>query len=343
MSASEPHRAEATPGDSAPPTGSAAFRRPGWLKVWWLAARPKTLLAAATPVLVGTACAQALGGFASWPALAALLGALLLQVAANFANDVFDFEKGADTTTRLGPTRAVQAGWVSPRQMRRALVLVLGLSILIGVYLVSVAGPVLIVVGVASIVAAVAYTGGPYPLGYHGLGDVFVMLFFGFVAVAGTSFVQMGYVPRLAWLSSIPVGCLATGILVVNNVRDAETDVLAGKRTLAVRFGREFGVWEYRGLLLAAYGVPVYLAWREGLGAWGLLPWLSLPLALGLWRRVGQDRGPSLNAALARTAQLLFLFGALLSLAILFGSQSARPAPVASGPPGVAAWPRSHD
>ncbi len=325
----------------ASPSEAAAFGRPAWPKVWWLAARPKTLLAAATPVLVGTACARALGGFASGPALAALLGALLLQIAANFANDVFDFEKGADTTTRLGPTRVVQAGWVSPRQMRWALALVLGLSVVIGVYLVSVAGPLLIAVGVASIVAAVAYTGGPYPLGYHGLGDVFVLLFFGFVAVAGTSFVQMGYVPRLAWLSAIPVGCLATGILVVNNVRDAETDVLAGKRTLAVRFGRGFGVYEYRGLLLAAYAVPVYLAWQEGLGAWGLLPWLSLPVALGLWRRVGRDRGPSLNAALARTAQLLFVFGALLSLAILLGAEPGRPERAVRALLGVAAWPRS--
>jgi 1,4-dihydroxy-2-naphthoate polyprenyltransferase len=162
------------------------------VRAWWLAARPKTLPAAATPVLVGSACAYVAGGFRPGPALAALLGALLLQIAANFANDVFDFEKGADTAARLGPVRAVQAGWISSAAMRRALWLVLALAFVVGVYLVSVAGPMLIAIGLASIAGAVAYTGGPYPLGYHGLGDVAVFVFFGLVAVAGTTFVQLG-------------------------------------------------------------------------------------------------------------------------------------------------------
>jgi 1,4-dihydroxy-2-naphthoate polyprenyltransferase len=307
-----------------------------WLKIWWLAARPKTLLAAATPVLVGSACAHAERGFALAPAVAALVGALLLQIAANFANDVFDYEKGADTRERIGPTRVVQAGWVSPRRMRWALAVVIGLALLVGVYLVSVAGPLLIAIGVASIIAAIAYTGGPYPLGYHGLGDVFVLFFFGFVAVAGTHFVQTGDVSRLAWLSSIPVGCLATGILVVNNVRDAETDALAGKRTLAVRFGRRFGVLEYRVLLLAAYGVPLYLMLSDELGAWAFLPWLTAPIGVDLSRRLARDRGPALNAALARTAQLLFLFGALSSVSIVLDAGSRRSGHVRSEKPGIA-------
>jgi 1,4-dihydroxy-2-naphthoate octaprenyltransferase len=204
--------------------------------------------------------------------------------------------------------------------MRRALVLTLALALAVGVYLVSVAGPVLIGVGLASIIAAVAYTGGPYPLGYHGLGDVFVLVFFGFVAVTVTSFVQLGHIPLLAWLSALPVGCLATAILVVNNVRDAETDASAGKRTLAVRFGRNFGVLEYRALLVVAYAVPLYLAVSGMLSGWALLPWLTLPLALRLSGRIERDRGRSLNASLAGTAQLLLLFGALLGLAIMFGS-----------------------
>ena len=299
-------------------------RPPSFLQVWWLAARPKTLPAAATPVLVGSTCAHASGAFALLPALAALAGALLLQIAANFANDVFDFEKGADTDTRLGPRRVVQAGWVSPGAMRRALVLTLVLALVVGAYLVSVAGPVLIAVGLACMVAAVAYTGGPYPLGYHGLGEVFVLLFFGFVAVTMTSFVQLGHIPPLAWLCSIPVGCLATGILVVNNVRDAETDASAGKRTLAVRFGRAFGVSEYRGLLVVAYAVPLYLAVSGMLTTWALLPWLTLPLAVRLARRIQHDQGRALNASLAGTARLLLLFGALLGTSIIFGSQGAR-------------------
>lgn len=294
--------------------------RPPWLVVWWLAARPKTLPAAASPVLVGSACAQAVGGFKPWPALAALAGALLLQVAANFANDVFDFEKGADTHARIGPTRVVQAGWVSPTAMRRGLLFVLGLTLAIGIYLVSVTGPVLIAIGLSAMLAAVAYTGGPYPLGYHGLGDVFVMLFFGFVAVTGTCLVQVGHVPPLAWLASIPVGCLATGILVVNNVRDAPTDAAAGKRTLAVRFGRRFGIVQYRTLLLCAYGAPLVMAATARLGAWALLSWLTLPLASGLSRSIERDSGATLNASLAGTARLLFLFSALLGLSILLGS-----------------------
>jgi 1,4-dihydroxy-2-naphthoate octaprenyltransferase len=298
--------------------------RPSTLGIWWLAARPKTLLAAATPVWVGSACAAAVGSFRWLPALAALLGAMLLQVAANFANDVFDYEKGADTEQRLGPTRAVAAGWVSPAAMRRGLAVVIGLTLLVGAYLVSVAGPVLLLIGALSIASAVAYTGGPYPLGYHGLGDVFVLAFFGFVAVAGTVFVQAGHVPELAWLAAIPVGCLATNILVVNNVRDVETDIAAGKRTLPARFGRRFGVAEYWVLLAVSYAVPFLPALGRASAGAGLLPCLTLPLAVHLGARVARDRGAALNAVLARTALLLFVFGLLLGVSILLGPAPAR-------------------
>jgi 1,4-dihydroxy-2-naphthoate polyprenyltransferase len=308
-------------GEAREPLGATQPRPepPSAFGMWWLAMRPKTLLAAATPVFVGSACAAAAGGFRALPALAALLGAMLLQVAANFANDVFDFEKGADTAARLGPTRAVAAGWISPSAMRRGLGVVIGLVLLIGVYLVSVAGPVLLLIGFASIASAVAYTGGPYPLGYHGLGDVFVLVFFGFVAVTGTAFVQTGDVPALAWLAAVPVGALATAILVVNNVRDVETDVAAGKRTLPARWGRRFGVVEYWVLLAVSYAVPFLpgLA-RHGYGR-GLLPCLTLPLALHLAVSVTRERGAALNPVLARTALLMFVFGVLLGVSILLG------------------------
>jgi 1,4-dihydroxy-2-naphthoate polyprenyltransferase len=299
-----------------PPIGE---RPPSTFGVWWLAARPKTLLAALTPVWVGSACAAAVGAFRWLPALAALVGAMLLQIAANFANDVFDFEKGADTAARLGPARAVQAGWVTPAAMRRGLAIVIGLELVVGAYLVSVAGPLLLLIGAASIISAVAYTGGPYPLGYHGLGDVFVLAFFGFVAVAGTAFVQAGHVPALAWWAAVPVGSLATAILVVNNVRDVETDVAAGKRTLPARFGRRFGIGEYWALLALSYGVPFVPTLAHSSYGAGLLPCVTLPLAARLAVSVARERGPALNAVLARTALLMFVFGVLLGLSILLG------------------------
>ena len=303
--------------------GSAPDRvapeRPSSLAVWVLAARPKTLLAAVTPVWVGSACALASDAFRWGPALAALLGAMLLQIASNFANDVFDYEKGADTEARLGPTRAVAAGWLTPAAMRRGLAVVIALLLVVGAYLVSVAGPILLAIGAASIVSAIAYTGGPYPLGYHGLGDVFVLIFFGFVAVTGTVYVQAGSVPSLAWWAAVPVGCLATGILVVNNVRDVETDVLAGKRTLPARFGRGFGVFEYWALLALSYAALLHPDVAAATGLFGLLPLGTLPLALALGRQVSRQRGAALNPVLARTALLLFAFGVLLGLAIILG------------------------
>jgi 1,4-dihydroxy-2-naphthoate octaprenyltransferase len=255
------------------------------------------------------------------PAVAALAGALALQVAANFANDVFDFEKGADTAARLGPLRAVQAGLISPRAMRVGLFSVLGLAVGIGVYLTLVAGPIIVALGIASILAALAYTGGPYPLGYHGLGDVCVFVFFGLVAVAGTCFVELGRVTELAWFSAVPIGALTTAILVVNNVRDAETDRAANKRTLAVRFGVGFGVAEYHALLALAHLVPLGLWLLGQLNAWAVLPMLSLPLALDLSRRIRRERGPALNGVLAHTARLLLVFGILLGAAIALGHQ----------------------
>jgi 1,4-dihydroxy-2-naphthoate octaprenyltransferase len=301
----------------------AAAVSPGSFRAWVLAARPPTLFAAVVPVLVGTACAASAGSFRPLPALAALTGALLLQIAANFANDVFDYEKGADTAERLGPLRAVQAGLLTPASVRRGLWLTLALSLLVGVYLTAVAGPLIVGIGLASMLAAVAYTGGPYPLGYHGLGDVFVMLFFGFVAVGGTTYVQTGAFTPLSLWAAVPVGALATAILVVNNLRDRETDARAGKRTLAVRLGERGALAEYALLVCVAYAVPLALFATGRAGASALAPLLTLPLAAALVRSVARERGRALNPLLKRTALLLFAHGVLFALGLSLGAGAA--------------------
>ena len=298
-------------------TTSLPESRPSLVGSWVLAARPKTLSAASVPVVVGSACAFELGGFRLGPALAALGGALLLQIGANFANDVYDYEKGADTAERLGPTRAVQAGLITPAAMKRGMFVVFALALLLGVYLMAVAGPVILAIGVASILSAIAYTGGPYPLGYNGLGDVFVFVFFGLVAVPGTVFVQLGDVPTLAIWCSLPVGALATAILVVNNLRDHEQDERVGKRTLAVRWGPRAVVYEYGFLLALSYAVPLFLATSSAGGRFVLLPLLTLPLGRRLMRAVATEHGRELNARLAGTAKLLLLFGLLFALGIV--------------------------
>lgn len=295
-------------------TDSGAEPRPEGWRVWWVAARPRTLPVAVGPVAVGTAVAAGEGEARALPALAALAGALLLQIASNLANDLFDFEKGADADDRIGPARAAQSGWLSPTEMRWGIGFVLALAVGVGLYLVSVAGWVLVAVGVFSIVAALAYTGGPWPFGYKGWGDPAVFLFFGFVAVMGTYFVQVGHLGFDAALASVPVGALATAILVVNNVRDIESDRRAGKRTLAVRLGRRAGVAEYAGLFVLAYGSLPAFIFVSGRSAWVLLPWLTLPRALSLYRTLRDEvSGPVLNRTLAATAQLGFFFCLLLS------------------------------
>ncbi|HYQ05276.1 MAG TPA: 1,4-dihydroxy-2-naphthoate polyprenyltransferase [Polyangiaceae bacterium] len=297
--------------------------RPNSIGAWLLASRPKTLSAAAVPVLVGTACASARGAVKWGPALAALAGALLLQIGANFANDVFDFEKGADTSERLGPTRAVQAGLLSAQSMRRGMWLVFALAVLVGLYLTFVSGPVILLIGCASIASAIAYTGGPYPLGYHGLGDVFVFIFFGLVAVCGTALVELGQIPLLSLACAVPVGALATAILVVNNLRDRDTDLGAGKRTLAVRYGRGFALNQYRALLGASYLTPLALAATGSAGPEVLITLLSLPLALKTERAVTATEGRALNPLLAATAKLLAVYGILFALGLSMRSIGA--------------------
>ncbi len=281
-------------------------------RAWLLASRPQTLTAAVVPVAVGTAVADVAGSAKLGPALAALLGAMFIQIGTNFANDVFDFENGADTAARLGPVRAVAAGMITPAAMRLAMIAAFALATLCGVYLTAIAGWPVVAIGVASVASGIAYTGGPFPLGYHGLGDVFVFVFFGLVAVCGTTFVQLGSVPALAWWAAIPVGALATAILVVNNVRDRRTDVVARKKTLAVRFGRRVALAQYLALIAAAYATPLVISAMVG-SPLVLLPLLSMPLALACVRGVLTADGAALNPYLARTAQLLAIHGLLLA------------------------------
>jgi len=293
-----------------------ALPRPSSAGAWLLAARPKTLTAAIVPVAVGTACAHAAGGVVLGPALAALFGAIAIQIGTNFANDVFDFEKGADDASRVGPTRAVAAGLLTPMQMRVGMIASFAAAALAGTYLITVGGWPILVIGVLSIASGVAYTGGPYPLGYHGLGDLFVMVFFGFVAVVGTLWVQVQEVSALALWASIPIGALATAILVVNNLRDRHGDERVGKRTLAVRFGRRGAVAEYALLLAAAYVTPIVIL-ATGAAGWPVLaPLLTAPMALLYLSRVARRQGELLNPLLGATAKLLLLFGLLFTIGL---------------------------
>jgi 1,4-dihydroxy-2-naphthoate octaprenyltransferase len=287
------------------------------LQIWFLAARPKTLPAAAAPVIAGTAVAIADQQFRLGPALAALLAALLLQIGANIANDLFDFHKGVDNENRLGPLRVTQAGLLTPRQVMTGMWLTFGLAAGLGGYLAWVAGWPVILIGLASIAAAVAYTGGPFPLGYHGLGDLFVFIFFGLVAVSGTYFVQAGSLSALAVWTGVPLGLLITAILVVNNLRDLETDRASGKNTLAVRLGKAGTQIEYLVCLAGAYLTPVLL-WIFNLApALGILSWLSLPWAIILAREIYTLTGRGLNKALAGTGQLALLYAVFYALGLV--------------------------
>lgn len=292
---------------------------PSKVRVWMLAARVRTLPAAAAPVVVGAGAAIGSGDFAPFPALAALAGALLLQIGANFANDLFDFLRGADTAERVGPLRVTQAGLLTPRQVRAGMWAVFAAAALIGASLIAVGGWPVVLIGVAAILAAIAYTGGPFPLGYHGLGELFVFLFFGLAAVGGTYYVQAGTMRGVAWWAAVPMGLLAVAIIVVNNLRDIATDRAAGKRTLAVRLGERGTRAEYIALVAIAYLVPVVM-WAAGVAsAWALLAYLSLPLVPPLLRRLRGERGRALNGVLAGTARLELVYGLLFALGLALG------------------------
>ncbi|HEX7078131.1 MAG TPA: 1,4-dihydroxy-2-naphthoate polyprenyltransferase [Candidatus Eisenbacteria bacterium] len=299
------------------PTAEAAAR-PSRAAAWLHAVRVPTLAAAVVPVAVGSALAARHGLFRAGPATAALLGALLIQIGTNLANDLYDFRKGADTEHRLGPPRVIAVGWLTATEVRGAMIACFALAALAGGYLTAVAGWPIVAIGVASIAAGVGYTAGRWALAYHGLGDLAVFLFFGVVAVAGTYYVQAGTVHPLAITASIPVGALATAILVVNNVRDLETDRRAGKRTLSVLLGRRGTRVEYGALLFAAFATVIGLWIRGRLSFGALLPLATLTLAMRTFRVVAtREDGAALNGALLDTARLHALFGLLFAAGIL--------------------------
>jgi 1,4-dihydroxy-2-naphthoate octaprenyltransferase len=290
------------------------------MRIWLMAARPRTLPAAVAPVLVGTALAATEGDWHPLRFAAAMLGALFIQVGTNLSNDYSDARRGADTEDRLGPVRVTAGGLVPPRQVLVATSVAFGLAVLAGAYLIATAGWELLLIGAASILAGILYTGGPRPYGYEGLGEVFVFLFFGVVAVGGSYYVQTETMEWEALALSVPVGLLAAAILVVNNVRDLETDRRAGKRTLAVRMGRERSRALYAAMVYGAF-VTAQVPWIAGshsLEPWLLLSLAALPLAPPLVRTVRQRTdGPSLNGALARTGMLQLVFCTLLAAGIL--------------------------
>ncbi len=285
---------------------------------WIDAARPKTLPAAVAPVLLGGALAWRHADPALPPFLVALFCAVLIQIGTNFANDYYDARKGADTPDRVGFVRATASGLLAPSAVLRATWICMGLAFLAGLYLVWIGGWPILAIGVSGILFGILYTGGPYPLGYNGLGDLFVFLYFGLAAVMGTTYVLTGtWLVEAFWVALVP-GALSVNILVVNNLRDIHTDRLAGKRTLGVLFGERLLQLEYTGLVLLAAAIPPHLWVREGYDGWILAPLLTLPLLSGPLRSVWTHADKSeLNATLARTAAFMALYCALLAAMIL--------------------------
>ena len=299
---------------------SVAAARPNVtaLQAWKMAVRLPTLTAAVAPVIAGTALAIHDDAFRLLAALAALVGAVALQVGANFANDVFDFERGADTVDRLGPPRAAQLGLLSPSAIKLGMWAAFGVAMLAGIYLTAVAGWPIVAVGLASIAGAIIYTGGPWPIGYHALGDVFTFVFFGLVATIGTYFVQA---EELTWPScfiACSLGCTVTMILVVNNLRDIETDRRAKKRTLGVVMGDRATRWWYATLMVAALVVPIGLSLGSDLNWAWLASIAAVPLGIPLLRAVlGGTSGRELNPVLKATARFHLLLAILLAAAII--------------------------
>jgi 1,4-dihydroxy-2-naphthoate polyprenyltransferase len=290
---------------------------PSPVGIWLSAARPRTLPAAVAPVLVGSAMAAHDHHFVLPAAALCLAFALLVQIGTNFANDYYDFVKGADTEARVGPRRAVAAGLVKPSTMKVAMLAVFALAFILGLSLIHWGGPWMLAIGIASILSGIAYTGGPWPLGYHGLGDVFVFIFFGLVAVSTTYFVQAGSVTSMVVLASVPMGLLAANILLVNNYRDADTDALARKRTVVVRFGRRYARAQFGCSLAAALLIPFAFC-AEGYRAWCLIPIAVTPMAFSHIRRLKSAASPTeLVSLLGDTGKLLALYAVLFSAGVL--------------------------
>ena len=286
------------------------------LQAWMLAIRPKTLPAGAVPVVLGSALAAADGRFRFLPALVALICALGIQVATNFINEIYDFRKGADTVERLGPTRTVAAGIISEKTMIKVSASLAGSVFLLGLYLVYTAGWPILLIGVFSLLFAWGYTGGPYPIAYSGLGDLFVFVFFGLVAVGGTYYVQAHELAFPILLAAVAPGAFSVNILLVNNIRDIATDRKVGKMTLPARIGGEWARRLYIALTVLAYLVPGLL-WLNHYSPWALLSLLSAPLAFRMVRELYASEGRELNQVLAGTGKLMTLHGLLFAAGLL--------------------------
>ena len=301
---------------SGAPSRAAAPR--GTLRLWLLAARPRTLPAAIAPVLVGTSLAATEDEFSVLPFAAALIGSVFIQIGTNLSNDYSDARRGADTDDRLGPVRVTAGGLMPPKRVLIGTYVAFGIAVAAGLYLAAVAGWELLAVGAASILAGVLYTGGPRPYGYEGLGELFVFVFFGIVAVTGSYYVQVEELRWEAFALAIPVGLLASAILVVNNVRDIDTDRRAGKRTLAVKLGRDRARLMFMGMVVLAFAAPAATWALGGLSAWLLLTLAAVPLVPPLIETVStRTDGPALNGALAAAGRLLAVFSLLLSAGVL--------------------------
>ena len=283
---------------------------------WLIAIRIKTLPAAISPVLLGTALAFHYGDSNPFTFLMTFLAAVLIQIGANFANDVYDFEKGSDRADRLGPQRATQSGLIPPEDMKKAMWRIFALAIGVGFYLAYIGGWPIVFIGLASIAAGIAYTGGPYPLGYHGWGDAFVFIFFGLIAVPGTYYLQTGSLTELSLCLGAALGMLVTSILVVNNLRDRDADIISGKKTLAVRFGETFSKIQFILLVMLPFLLPFHL-WRQWNKMSFLLTLFTLPIAVHLIIQLFNNTGADLNKVLASTARFLFIFTLLLSAGLI--------------------------
>ncbi|WKZ69040.1 MAG: 1,4-dihydroxy-2-naphthoate polyprenyltransferase [Melioribacteraceae bacterium] len=287
------------------------------IESWLLASRPKTLPAAVMPVFVGTSIAIHDGLFNPIAAIVALLCSLLIQIGTNFVNDLHDYLKGSDKKDRLGPIRVLVSGLISENEMRIGIAVVFSTAFILGMYLVYLAGWFIFIIGVLSLIAGYAYTAGPYPLAYNGLGDIFVFIFFGFVGTIGTYYVQAQEITMLVFWSSIPVGALITNILVVNNYRDLEEDKIAGKNTLAVKFGGTFAKMQYLIFMILSYSILflVYFTYKQSI--YVFLPLLTLPIAIKLVSMIFKLSGKDLNSTLALTAKLSAVYGILFAVGIL--------------------------
>ncbi|MDH5401220.1 MAG: 1,4-dihydroxy-2-naphthoate polyprenyltransferase [Candidatus Heimdallarchaeota archaeon] len=291
---------------------------PTKLSIWKMAIRPKTLPAAISPVLVGIGFAVHFSQFAIGPSIAALIGALLLQISSNLSNDYFDHLRGHDTSERKGPQRVMSSGLLTPKEMKFGMLIVILLAILDGLYLIYIGGLVILLIGVFSIISSLAYSGGPYPLSSHGLGDIFVFVFFGLIAVNGTYFVQAKQFELAVFIGSIPIGFLITAILVVNNYRDMETDKSTNKKTLVVRWGLEKSQFYFSFIVISSYFIPIILILFFNFSLALLLPLISIVKANSIITQLKTLKGPALNKTLGSTAQLSLIFGILFTIGLLW-------------------------